>query len=105
MAHRAFNQNVVRPQARRAFSLAELLVVIGIIALLIAITLPPLQFARRSAMQTRCASNLQQLGRALGSSHTELNFYPQPDDGGAPIRYTWIDVLMQKGSLGNGQVA
>jgi type II secretory pathway pseudopilin PulG len=104
MEKRAFNLHVVR-RAGRAFSLAELLVVVGILALLIAITLPPLQFARRSAMQTRCASNLQQLGRALGSSQTELNFYPHPDDGGAPIRYTWIDVLIQRRSLGDGQAA
>lgn len=102
MANRAFNQRVVPPRAKPAFSLAELLVVVGIIALLIAITLPPLQFARRSAMQARCAANLQQLGLALGSSHTELNFYPHPDDGGAPIRYTWIDVLMQRRALGDG---
>lgn len=97
MMLRAFQTRVVSWGARRAFSLAELLVVVGIIALLLAITLPPLQFARRSAMQARCASNLQQLGRALSSSHTELNFYPHPDDGGSPIRYTWIDVLIQRG--------
>jgi hypothetical protein len=102
MAHRAFKSRVVTSRVGGAFSLAELLVVVGIIALLLAITLPPLQFARRSAMQARCASNLQQLGRALGSSHTELNFYPHPDDGGTPIRYTWIDVLIQRGSLGGG---
>ena len=81
---------------RRAFSLAELLVVVGIISLLIAITLPPLQFARRQALQTRCAANLQQLGRALSTVHIEYEFYPMPDDGGSPIRYTWIDVLLQR---------
>lgn len=96
---------------RRAFSFAELLVVIGILSLLVAITLPPLQFARRQALQTRCAANLQQLGRALGTVHTEYEFYPMPDDGGSPIRYTWIDVLLQRrviadprANIGSGRV-
>ncbi len=88
---------------RRAFSLAELLVVVGILALLIAITLPPLQFARRQALQTRCTANLQQLGRALGTVHAEYEFYPMPDDGGSPIRYTWIDVLLQRKVLADAR--
>jgi prepilin-type N-terminal cleavage/methylation domain-containing protein/prepilin-type processing-associated H-X9-DG protein len=52
---------------RRGFTLIEMLVVIAILVVLAAILLPVLIGAREVARQTHCASNLQQIGRALES--------------------------------------
>jgi prepilin-type N-terminal cleavage/methylation domain-containing protein len=66
---------------REAFTLVELLVVIGIIALLISILLPALAKARRAANETQCMSNIRQLCLAM-NLYTDANHGFIPGDGG-----------------------
>lgn len=58
---------------RRAFSLIELLVVVGIVAILVSVLLPALGRARGQARRAVCAAHLQQLGTALYEYWTEWN--------------------------------
>lgn len=66
-----------RRRDRRAFTLVELLVVIGIIAVLIAILLPALTRARTAAQRVACASNVRQVALAmLMYSHDNRGYLP-----------------------------
>jgi prepilin-type N-terminal cleavage/methylation domain-containing protein len=70
----------VSKQASRGFTLIELMVVIAIISVLAAISIPVFSRTRENARQTRCTANLHAIAVALRSYMTDWNGFPLPYD-------------------------
>ncbi|MDB5327072.1 MAG: putative major pilin subunit [Phycisphaerales bacterium] len=75
-----FSRCAVGSSRRGAFTLVELLLVVGIIALLVGILLPVITSVRRSAASIKCISNLRQIGLAFHQ-------YGMAGDGTLPDPY------------------
>ena len=94
-----------RQRARRSsggFTLVELLVVIGIIALLISILLPTLNKAKEASKRTACMSNQRQLTAAwLIYAHDNKDYLVDPNTNNAT---GWIGAGNTEATLTGGKL-
>src|SRR5947209_3782898 len=101
---RTLASTAARARVAAGFTLVELLIVIGIIALLISILLPALNAAREQARSAACLSNLHQLGISHTNYISESGGYILPTDyrdsttaagaNGYAVADTWATVLV-----------
>ena len=91
----------VRREQLRAFTLVELLVVIGIIAVLISILLSAVNNARKSATTVQCMSNMRQIGVAMLAYQSEnrsgtMPVYVDPGHPYWPTGWFWANELVSR---------
>jgi type II secretory pathway pseudopilin PulG len=72
------------PKHRRAFTVVELVIVIGVLGLLVAMILPAVQSARETSRATECRNHLHQLSVAANAHEAVRLAFP-------PTSTTWYD--------------
>ena len=82
--------NATPCKKRAGFTLVELLVVIGVIALLISILLPALGKAQKQARKVKCLANLKQIGMAFA-------MYTNDNKGWYPVHGNWGNCMGKVG--------
>src|SRR5262245_57836225 len=77
-----------------AFTLVELLVVIAIVAVLVALSLPAVQFARESSRRMKCQGNLHQIGLALAAFESAHATLPTGRDAHRGWHHSWATAVL-----------
>ncbi len=91
-----------------AFTLIEVLVVIGIVGILVSLILPAVQAAREAMRRAQCQNHLHQIGLALANYHSAFGHLPAAairppdleDNGRDQPRATWAIAILPMMELG-----
>lgn len=91
-----FNETIPKPSSGRRFKLVELLVALGIIAILVALLLPATRSVRPAAYRSQCVNNLKQIALALHNYEQEHKALPPAytvDAKGRPL-HSWRTLIL-----------
>jgi hypothetical protein len=90
----------LRPSPARAFTIVELIISLGVIAMLCGILLPSLRATRESAHRIGCQSNQRQIGAALGSWGMGNNDELPPSANARPSSFRPRELMAARMTLG-----